>query len=117
MIDDTNIPTITIDSWGETTEVHPRATTYENGRLCLELWIEHDEGWMEPFAKVTTNLPDQHLNEGEIFVKDWAENEPMVAALLEAGWLVPAGREVLSGYVAPAVMRPAGALAEFLDKA
>jgi hypothetical protein len=110
-----DIPTIDIDSWGEVTTVHPRATRYANDRLCIELWIEHEEGWMEPFAKVTTNLPDQHLNEGEFFVKDWSENEPMVAQLIAAGWLVDTGREVISGYIAPRVMRAEGPLKEFLS--
>lgn len=109
-------PTITFDSWGEEVTAHPRVQHYANGRLCIELWIEHEWG-MEPCGKVTTNLPEAHLNEGEVFVKDWAENEPMIDALLEAGWLERTGREVISGFVAPAVMRPIGPLKEFLDRA
>lgn len=112
-------PTIDISAWGETSTVHPRVVSYTNGRLALELWSEVEEDgftYMEPYAKLTTNLPDQHLNEGEFFVKDWSENEPAVQALVEAGWLEDTGREVLSGYVAPRVMRAAGPLKEFLER-
>lgn len=107
-------PTITIDSWGNTSQVHPRIVKYSNDRICIELWVEED-GFMEPFGKVTTNLPDQHLNEGEFFVKDWSENEPMIAALIAAGWLLPTGREVISGFIAPQVMTAGGALLDFIN--
>lgn len=114
---DNDTPTITFDSWGERITAHLRlpAPRYANGRICLELWHEVTEDgltYAEPVGKVTTNLPDQHLNAGEVFVKDWAENEPMVAALVEAGWLEDTGREVLSGFVAPKVYRLAGPLAD-----
>lgn len=84
--------------------------TYTNGRLALEFWTEQEWG-MEPFAKVTTNMPEVHLNPGEVLVKDWAENAPLVEALTEAGWLISTGREVLSGFVVPQVMRLGGPIA------
>jgi hypothetical protein len=109
------MPTIFIPGWdGETYEVHPRVQRYTNDRLALEFWSEGEFG-MEPFGKLTVNLPDVHLNEGEILVKDWAENELMVETLLEAGWITPTGREVVSGFVFPMVARPAGPLLDFLN--
>jgi Domain of unknown function (DUF4313) len=112
----TTPPTIIIPSWdGNSYSCHPRVQHYSNGRLALELWIEED-GMMEPMGKITVNLPDEHLNEGEIFVKDWAENEILASTLLEFGWLEKTGREVNSGFVFPLVARPAGALKEFLDR-
>lgn len=108
--------TLNITAWGHTTECRPEVSQYSNGRLALSLlyFDEEMQGWL-PHAKITVNLPDQHLNPGEFFVKDWAENEPIVEALLEAGWLERTGREVLSGYVAPQVMRAAGDLALHID--
>lgn len=98
--------TFTFTSFGTDYTLRPETSLYTNGRLCLSLlyWDEEMEGWF-PFAKITTNLPDQHLNEGEVFVKDWSENEEIVRYLIARGILTPTGREVVSGYIAPQVMR------------
>jgi len=97
--------TFNYTSFGEDMVLRPEFTAYANGRTCMVLtyWDDEMEGWF-PFAKVTTNLPDQHLNEGEVFVKDWSENEAIVAHLESLGVLTRTGREVISGFVAPAVM-------------
>ena len=98
--------TFTTRTWsGESQEVHLETNTYANGRLALALWTD-----TEPYAKLTVNLPDEHLNEGEVFIKDWAENALLVEDLLEAGWITKAGREVNSGYVFPLVARLGGPL-------
>lgn len=103
-------PTITYTAYGEDFTVTPDLVHYnDNDRPALMFFDE--EG---PHGVITTNLPDQHLNEGEVFVKDWAENEALASALVKAGWLVPTGREVQSGYVFPKVMRLAGPLADML---
>lgn len=113
-----NDMTIDITSWGETLTCRPEVDTYANGRLCLALaYFDEEMQMWAPHCKVTTNLPDQHLNEGEFFVKDWSENEPVVAELVRQGWLRDTGREVISGFIAPRVMVAQGALAEFLDRA
>jgi hypothetical protein len=108
--------TINIASWGETFDCRLEVGTYTNGRLALALayWDEEMQGWF-PHVKVTVNMPEVHLNEGEFLVKDWSENEPIATALLEAGWLIRTGREVHSGFVFPMVAKAAGALKEFLD--
>lgn len=108
--------TIAYNSFGEDFVLHPRITAYANGRTCIEFWLEGEWG-LEPFTKVTVNMPDIHLNEGELLVKDWSENAEFVEFLVQEGWLIRTGREVSSGYVFPAVMRAAGPLAEVLDSA
>jgi hypothetical protein len=107
------------NSFGQDYDLIPRFSKYAAGdRVCLELWYEEeiDEGetYMAPFAKVTVNMPDIHLNEGEVLVKDWSENGPLVEALVEAGWLLPTGREVNSGYVFPMVARLGAPLQDLL---
>ena len=67
---------------------------YANDRVALEL--VDAEG---PVARVTVNLPDADLADGEVFVKDHSENEGMLAAMAAAGVLAPTGRVVASGYV------------------
>ena len=105
-----NDTTIIFTAFDQTFAVTPQLSSYNpNGRVAIAFFDEDG-----PFAKLTTNLPDQHLNEGEVFVKDWAENEPLVEALLEFGWLELTGREVQSGFVFPKVMRPAGPLLNLL---
>lgn len=104
--------TLQVRGWdGEDHKVHLETATYSNGRLALAFWTEGEYG-PEPYAKLTVNLPDEHLNEGEVFIKDWAENSWLVEDLLEAGWITKAGREVNSGYVFPLVARLAGPLAD-----
>lgn len=101
-----------IPSWdGESYEIHPEIATYAGGRTAICLWMEGEYG-PEPFGKVTINMPEVHLNPGEVLVKDWAENEVIFSTLVEFGWLIPTGREVISGWVAPAVCRLGGPLAQ-----
>jgi hypothetical protein len=56
---------------------------YSNGRTAIEL--VDAEGWHEPIARASVNLPDAPLEDDEIFIKDWSENEGMVGALVRAG--------------------------------
>ncbi|MEC9362388.1 MAG: hypothetical protein VYC42_04110 [Pseudomonadota bacterium] len=60
--------------------------SYGNGRLALELVAVGDEDCFagEPIATATVNL-NAPLAAGEIFVKDYAENEGMLDALIHAG--------------------------------
>jgi len=55
---------------------------YENGRTALELV---DAKTSEPVARATTNLPDVHLGDDEVIIKDYSENVGMLAALTKAG--------------------------------
>jgi hypothetical protein len=100
--------TITLTAWGETHTLTPQVSRYSmKDRLAISFYDE--EG---PYASLTVNLPNEHLNEDEVFVKDWSECEGLAQACIEAGWLLPTGREVSSGFVFPKVMRLAGPLLE-----
>lgn len=74
----------------------------DNGRVALRL-VERATG--EPWARATTNLPDAPLGEGEVFIKDYAENEGMLAALELAGVVEATGLYETSGYVTVPVAR------------
>lgn len=80
---------------------------YCNGRTALVL-VDPEDG--ERVTTATVNLPDEPLAEGEVFIKDYAENEGMVAALQEAGVVQPTGRVVVSGYVTVPVCKLVGAV-------
>lgn len=82
--------TITFTAYDTTFTAIPEFGRYANGRLAISM-LDPEDG--SPVCTLTTNLPDQHLNEGEVFIKDWAENAPIVEALLKEGWLQVTGRE------------------------
>lgn len=105
----TNQPTIKINLWGEDFYLMPELGVYSNARLAVSFTDVNGE----PFGTVTVNMPHDHLNDGEVAVKDWAENEPIVAQLIEAGWLVSTGRELSSGFVFPKIMTLGGPLAKY----
>lgn len=71
---------------------------YTIGRVCIK--VEAIDG---PYCTLTVNMPEVHLNEGEVLIKDWAENAEIVAFLVEQGFITPTGREVSSGFVFPMV--------------
>lgn len=104
--------TLIFTAYDQTFTAVPEFGRYANGRLAIRL-VDEEDG--SPVCTLTTNLPDQHLNEGEVFVKHWAENEPIFDAMMEFGWLEDTGREVASGFVSPKVMRPTGPLLEALQ--
>lgn len=53
---------------------------YSNGRVALSL-VEN----AEPVAVATVNMPNVDLEDGEVCIKDYSENEGMFAALVAAG--------------------------------
>jgi hypothetical protein len=107
-------PLLTMTAFGEEFILLPVLSTYSmKDRLAISFLIAESG---EPFAAMTVNLPDQHLNEGEVFVKHWSEGAPLFAALISEGWIEDTGREVLSGFVAPKVCRLAGPLADFVKE-
>lgn len=101
--------TIQHKQWGETFDLAPKFGQYANGRLAIQLF-DAIEG---PFCTVTVNMVDApDLPEGEVYVKDWSENEEIIKTLVESGWLVDTGRSVPAGYVSAKVMRLGDSLAE-----
>ena len=69
---------------------------YGNGRVKLRL-RDRDDG--EPVATATINVPEEPLAENEVIIKDYSENDGMLAALLDAGVVEPTGRVCVSGMV------------------
>ena len=57
---------------------------YENGRAALQL-LDHETG--EPICKATTNIPCIEVPDGHVLIKDYAENEGVLQALIEAGYI------------------------------
>lgn len=71
--------------------------TYEHGgRTCLQLYDEED---YLPYATATANLADVPLEEDEVLIKNYSENEGLSSALQKAGITEFTGKTVLSGFV------------------
>ena len=68
---------------------------YELGnRIRLQLIAIDDE---VPYACATVNVPGVELAADEILIKDWSENEGVLAALVKAGVIADTGRTVPTG--------------------
>lgn len=75
---------------------------YANGRMALVLVDAKDR---EQVAVATVNLPEAPLRPGEVFIKDYSENEGMLAALEKAGIVQATGETVRLGFVEVAVAK------------
>jgi hypothetical protein len=71
-------------------------TRYPNGRPALVLNDARDG---EMFAVATVNLPDLPAGPNQVFIKDYSENEGMLAALEAAGIVRPLNVRARSEFV------------------
>ena len=69
---------------------------YGNGQTALVL---RDASDGEEVAVATVNIPGVMLGPGEVLIKDYSENDGMLAALENAGIVTATGRSVESGFV------------------
>jgi hypothetical protein len=69
---------------------------YANGRLAIRLMDinDHDE-----VATATVNIPNVILAENEIIIKDYSENDGMLAALVYGGIVKNPHRYCTTGFV------------------
>lgn len=70
--------------------------TYANGRTAIQLCDATDG---QPVSMATVNLPDEHMVEDEVAIKDYSENSGMVDTLVAAGVIARPHRAVPSGFV------------------
>lgn len=68
---------------------------YSNGRTAITLSDAED---FMPIAKATVNIPEAHLEDDEVLIKDWSENEGIYQALVKAGVISKLIETVPSGY-------------------
>lgn len=78
-------------------ELELMKASYSNNRLAIQLI---DIPSNEPWAMLTVNLPDATLDDGEFFVKTWAENWNTANALMvQTDLFVDTFKSVPTGYV------------------
>jgi hypothetical protein len=69
---------------------------YANNRIALQLIDEHTG---EPQMTATTNLVDHPCPDGYAYIKDFSENEGILAELIRVGVVCEPVCYVSSGYV------------------
>lgn len=67
-----------------------------NNRIAMELISMNDH---MPYMVATVNVPSAHLEEGELLIKNYSENEGILEKLEEAGYVKRTGREIQTGFV------------------
>lgn len=73
---------------------------YDTGRTAIRII----SGGL-PFAVLTVNLPDDPLEDGEIFVKTWSENAAIREPILALGIFEDTGKRVPTGFTEAEVWR------------
>ena len=68
---------------------------YKGGRTAIML---NDDCDMEPIAIATVNIPECHLEEGEVLIKNWSENKGILDVLAKAGIIEDTGRTYPTGF-------------------
>ena len=77
------------------TQCHLQFGRYRNGRLAIQLY----DGNGEPFATATVNVPAMPLAQNQVLIKDYDENEGLLAALEGAGIVRTTGVRCRLGFV------------------
>ena len=67
-----------------------------NNRTAIEL-VDAEDG--SPVAMATVNFPDEPLNDDEVLIKDYSENEGMYQALVDAKVISEAIEFIQRGFV------------------
>lgn len=75
---------------------------YMNGRVAIE-YVNTIDG--EPECTATINLPDEQIEDDEVIIKDYSENEGLYDMMLQAGHIGPAIRYVQSGWISAPVCK------------
>ena len=82
-----------IFAYGE--EIEMKETQYRNKRAAIQL-VSAETG--EPYGMLTVNIPEFPLDEEEILVKAWSENEPYRAPALATGLFQDTGKRAPAGF-------------------
>ncbi len=77
----------------ETLEIQVRRY-YETNAIAIVL--DSESG---PYAKLTVNIPETILEDKEILVKTWAENEGIAKKILQYPMFIDTGKRIPTGYV------------------
>ena len=86
-------------------EITLEETVYGNGRKTIVASCRNENGFIEPFGKLTVNVPDVELEDDEIIVKDWSENVEFAEACFNTGLFEDTGKKVKTGFAQAPIWR------------
>lgn len=86
----------------ETYNVRLKFAKYNNGRTAIEI-IDVEDGC--PVMMATVNLPEAVINDDEVIIKNYSENEGVLEFLIENGIVSKPLRTVSSGWVTCPIVR------------
>jgi hypothetical protein len=70
---------------------------YGGGAPSIEL-VDESEGYPEVYARVTVNIPETKLEDDEVLIKSWSENEPIAEELRNSKFFRDTGKRIPTGY-------------------
>lgn len=87
-------------------KVYLEKTTYANNkRLAVQAYVVEDDGWVEPYATISVNLPNEKLTDDKCTFVD-GNNVPFIEEWLEKNGIAePTGRVAFSGFCIYSEMR------------
>lgn len=62
----------------------PEIHHYSNGRKAVE-YITEEDGYPESVCIATINLPDEHIEDDEVIIKNYSETEGYISVYAK-GW-------------------------------
>ena len=80
-------------------KVYLEKTTYANNkRLAIQAYVVDEDGWVEPYATISVNLPNEKITDENCTFVD-GNNVPFVDEWLEKNGIAePTGRVAFSGF-------------------
>jgi hypothetical protein len=94
-----------IEAFGQAYKVWVEEETYATGQPALQVYTNDEEGYAEPFGRLTVAMPGVALAPGEILLKTWSENEGWAEDLARKLGYEPIGRAVPAGFAAAEIWR------------
>lgn len=92
-----------VTAYGKVRKLTLTKSKYGNGRIAILAMEEDGSQW----GMLTVNFPDAELEEKEIVVKDYSENESWVPQVLTAlsEYFEDTGKKVHSGFVSASIWK------------
>ena len=84
-----------VSQFGERYLLFTRTETYKDGKIRIQLYDSKDG---TPYATATASIKE-NLEQGEVAIKDWSENEGILDFLVQNKIVKEPHRFVKSGYV------------------
>jgi hypothetical protein len=85
-----------LNAHGNTYDVTVKLSKYNNDRIAIQL-TDVSDGM--PYATATVNMPNVLLEDNEVLVKDYSENEGMLEFLIRNNIVTPTMQGVHAGHV------------------